>query len=613
MAPVPPKVDMDADARLDAAKTHLLESGVVDAFADKIAACLSALPAAGSVVQPDNATGLSSAVPYPIASDKRYLLLTIQKGIAFLAPQDVSEDASTSLELHIQYRDKRISSKPVLSAVEPNFSFQRLIELHVGSPLLSLLTPIQTTDVQSLLQCTDKLHLIAIRMHHPSGSVHFVGTAVVDIRESLCGGQIKKLVELKEIGEDVTVGVLEMSMECVPRSGVVLEHKFVSIEEVKFQTNQEQQKFDEMNRLFFMYAKQWWNDFLQIRSCHADRQVKLFAFNEHSQKMPVTNFVHPLRSRLLENSQQAVRFVSLLNSFAAEVWTGVHTTVTLSSCNAASRANLLTSLLRGFSLPAYTVLGHARGSGDPGAWVVLFRGSGTTPEIIDPSTGRRFRHDDPAVPVLRVGCAFCEDGFWANVGACDLPSGMCSDLADARYWKSFGRDAISAVKLPEFSNFPLAACTLLTLPSVDTEIDLEATIRNQVAVFRDSNDLRTAWDDDLSHLLSQCLRECEANKLLVAAGKVTGSSISDSGVSGIDFQLSIRRFIPEGHTFKGFPIHFNTTNSQKIFAALAQVKACRSLMLTRGDHVRFAVRVKIVGYAERCVACWVMLSTELEY
>ncbi|KAJ3344955.1 Centrosomal protein of 76 kDa [Entophlyctis luteolus] len=350
MAPVPPKVDMDADARLDAAKTHLLESGVVDAFADKIAACLSALPAAGSVVQPDNATGLSSAVPYPIASDKRYLLLTIQKGIAFLAPQDVSEvERDCFIEAEAQ------------SAGRVNFTGAA----HSISPLLSLLTPIQTTDVQSLLQCTDKLHLIAIRMHHPSGSVHFVGTAVVDIRESLCGGQIKKLVELKEIGEDVTVGVLEMSMECVPRSGVVLEHKFVSIEE----------------------------------GCRA------------------------------------------------EVWTGVHTTVTLSSCNAASRANLLTSLLRGFSLPAYTVLGHARGSGDPGAWVVLFRGSGTTPEIIDPATGRRFRHDDPAVPVLRVGCAFCEDGFWANVGACDLPSGMCSDLADARYWKSFGRDAISAVKL----------------------------------------------------------------------------------------------------------------------------------------------------------------------
>jgi hypothetical protein len=50
-----------------------------------------------------------------------------------------------------------------------------------------------------------------------------------------------------------------------------------------------------VQRLFYVYAKQWWNDYLQIRPSHADRLVKIFAEDEEGKKQIVTNFVSPIR------------------------------------------------------------------------------------------------------------------------------------------------------------------------------------------------------------------------------------------------------------------------------------------------------------------------------
>jgi len=39
----------------------------------------------------------------------------------------------------------------------------------------------------------------------------------------------------------------------------------------------ERQKIAEKERLFLVYAKQWWREYLQIRPTHNSRLVKIFA------------------------------------------------------------------------------------------------------------------------------------------------------------------------------------------------------------------------------------------------------------------------------------------------------------------------------------------------
>ncbi|ORY43157.1 hypothetical protein BCR33DRAFT_717893 [Rhizoclosmatium globosum] len=608
----------------DELRRRLEESGLIDKLSKKAASTSSLTgsgtpPAIGTTTATATTTTAPSANPLlsTLNKDKKYLLFSVQRGRAFLALSDVSEDPTTSLQIHLNYKQLRHSSTPVMSTVEPSLDFQRILQL-------------DSTDPQLLLQSSDKIHLVVTRLHHPSGSTSLIGTTLIDFRDVLCGRPVKKLVEIKESGEDVTLGILEVLLELVPRDSIT--GSPISSEEIAFQLKREQRQFDEINRLFYVHAKQWWNDYLQIRTCHAQRLVKIFAHDETGTKLPVTNFISPIRSRYIESPRHASRFVSLLGveklqgvgSSKTEVWAHPHTILTLSKSNLPSLSNLLTSLLIGFNLNAYTALGTTHNS-EVTAWVITVSTSGAV-EYIDPATGRRYGPTDET-PWRTVGCVFNDEGFWANVGVSDHVPGTNWDFGNGKYWKPLGRDAALSMKKSQ-QNFPLLpfiasthkvmdgfSMTDHTMPPITSlETDLELVLRNQIAIFRDDHDLLTVWDDDLAHLLGQCLSGCEMGKLYPkksgAGGGGVGGMVGSGaeGVNGAEFQEGVKRGIPEGHTFKGFPIHFNTLNPQKIFSAFAQAKACQNLMLTKGDKVRFGVRVKVIPYAEKCVACWVMVA-----
>lgn len=63
-----------------------------------------------------------------------------------------------------------------------------------------------------------------------------------------------------------------MQLELVPRVTDI-----VTDEVVAAQVAQEKASQAEKERLFLVYAKQWWKEFLQIRPTHKDRTVKIFA------------------------------------------------------------------------------------------------------------------------------------------------------------------------------------------------------------------------------------------------------------------------------------------------------------------------------------------------
>ena len=82
---------------------------------------------------------------------------------------------------------------------------------------------------------------------------------------------------------------------------------------ISAQIKLEHSRIAERERLFLVYAKQWWREFLQIRASHSNRLVKIFAQDECGTNRPVCSFVCPLRAgRLLDSPRQAARFVSLL-------------------------------------------------------------------------------------------------------------------------------------------------------------------------------------------------------------------------------------------------------------------------------------------------------------
>ena len=71
--------------------------------------------------------------------------------------------------------------------------------------------------------------------------------------------------------------------------------------------------------------------------------------------------------------------------------------------------------------------------------------------------------------------------------------------------------------------------------------------------------LSTNWDDDLSYLLSPALCAYETERCLGVGG-----------VGNEEFQEAVRNCVPDGHTFKGFPIQLPFRNPRKIFNACLQ-------------------------------------------
>ncbi len=67
--------------------------------------------------------------------------------------------------------------------------------------------------------------------------------------------------------------------------------------------------------------------------------------------------------------------------------------------------------------------------------------------------------------------------------------------------------------------------------------------------------ITTHWDSELSYLLSPALASYEFEHCM-------GISVGNE-----EFQHSIRRNVPDGHTFKGFPIQFMHRNARRAFSA----------------------------------------------
>ena len=95
-----------------------------------------------------------------------------------------------------------------------------------------------------------------------------------------------------------------------------------------------------------------------------------------------------------------------------------------------------------------------------------------------------------------------------------------------------------------------------------------------------------------------------------------------------EFQSSIRRFVPEGHTFKAFPFSAIHSNAAQLVEQCLLSPVGRDILATPGggDLARFGVRLMVKvrppprgriacvrvtveqSYAEDCLCIWLMVA-----
>ena len=193
-------------------------------------------------------------------------------------------------------------------ACEPDFGregFLFELDKHPASSSCRLISAADALSISELIQ------LSLTRTNH-RGEVELVGTSTLEWRRILCeeSGRFSLGLELSGVGPEakITPGILDIQVDLVPRLSDP-----VAMELLTAQLELERQRAAEQERLFLIYAKQWWKEYLSLRGDHANRLVKIFAPDETGISRPVCFYVQPLRAgRLLDSPRHAARLVSLV-------------------------------------------------------------------------------------------------------------------------------------------------------------------------------------------------------------------------------------------------------------------------------------------------------------
>ncbi|KAM7126879.1 centrosomal protein of 76 kDa isoform 3-T3 [Molossus nigricans] len=485
---------------------------------------------------------------------RRYLYLQVLSGKAFLEhlqePEPLPGQVCSTFTLCLHFRNQRFRSKPVPCACEPDFHDGFLLEVHRES----LGDGTRMADSTTMLSISDPVHMVLIKTDI-FGETTLVASYFLEWRSVLGSenGVTNLTAELMGVGTEskVSVGVLNIKLEMYPPLNQTLSQEVVST-----QLALEHQKTAEKERLFLVYAKQWWREYLQIRPSHNSRLVKIFAQGD---------------------------------------------------CE--DHANLLCSLLLGYGLEAFVCVG-TKAKGVPHAWVMTCGTDGTI-TFWESLTGHRYIHKStnldeppaaeqpkPLYPYRTIGCVFNHQMFLGNCQPSDSVETCVFDLNDESKWKPMSEEAIKSVCAPGATTSlpPFPPLCASTIDASVTSNEIEMQLRLLVSEHRKDLGLTTVWEDQLSYLLSPALASYEFERT---------TSIS---AGNEEFQDAIRRAVPDGHTFKGFPIHFVYRNARRAFATCLRSPFCEEIICCRGDQVRLAVRVRVFTYPESACAVWIMFA-----
>lgn len=417
---------------------------------------------------------------------RRYLYLQVQGGKAFLEhlqePEPLPGQVSSTFMLYLHFRNQRFRSKPVPCACEPDIKEGFLLEVHKdetgeGSRM---------ADGTAMLSICDPVHFVLIKTD-TSSETTLVSSHFLDWRKVLSStsGKTCIAVELMGVGSEckVPAGILTVSLELYPPLIETISPDIISTQQAL-----ERQRTAEKERLFLVYAKQWWREFLEIRPTHQSKMVKIFAQDENGVNRPVCSYVRILRAgRLLESPRQAARFVSLLAQEKAPVvgsgvakheqWCTLLAFLSQGKGDCEDHATLLCSLLLGFGLDAYVCVG-TKAKGAPHTWV-LTRGTDGSVTFWESLTAHRYLHQavDPDAPPLvqqpkpshpyrTVGCVFNHQSFFANCQPSDAVELCLFDLQNQSLWKAMSEEALKSVCSPG-SSTSLPPVPPLTAPSLD--------------------------------------------------------------------------------------------------------------------------------------------------
>lgn len=95
---------------------------------------------------------------------------------------------------------------------------------------------------------------------------------------------------------------------------------------------------------------------------------------------------------------------------------------------------------------------------------------------------------------------------------------------------------------------------------------MEDALKRLIEKRRAQDGVHTFWDDELAVIAQPALASYELDRVI---GITFGNE---------EFQTGVKRVVPSGYSFKGYPTCFNTTNPEAILATLLKAPAASDIV-----------------------------------
>jgi centrosomal protein CEP76 len=221
-----------------------------------------------------------------IDPSKRHLYLQILNGKAFLEYLTQTDDGEPNLlpghaqtqaayfSIYVSFRGQRFKTRAFSCSCEPKINEGFLLELHKDRPGTESTSSLMA-DSAALLSICDPIHLVMIKTD-VNQETHLVSSHFLEWRTLLAQLSNKQNLSIEMMGtgaeSKLPAGLLNVCMQLVPTLDEPLREDIIGA-----QLGLEHSKNTERERLFLVYAKQWWKEYLEIRDDHKNRLVKIFA------------------------------------------------------------------------------------------------------------------------------------------------------------------------------------------------------------------------------------------------------------------------------------------------------------------------------------------------
>ncbi|EQC25211.1 hypothetical protein SDRG_16909 [Saprolegnia diclina VS20] len=524
------------------------------------------------------------------------LQLRLLGGRAFVECVTNPESHRCGFRVEVAFLGHRFQSRVVDCVPEP--AFDETFHIPLPAP-----TPSSTLEVlskwEALCRLRDPVQFTLLKVSQATGAVEFVAAARVDWRRVMSCTHATAHFPLQLQGPlKIPIGLLDVRLDLLGfrKSTAVARDVAQLLQKELLTTNA-------VHTTFYQYAKQWWEEVTLLQSTKA-RAVRIFTEDETHRHRMVCTYIVPLQSRCIATPTEAARFVSLIPFVRAvaiggghrqDGWKSLPAFLAIGRGDCEEHALLLASLLLGFGLDAYVVMGALQQKDElvPHTWVLLKEKAGVV--LWEAVTGVRYPWHEPH-PYARIDCVFNDRAFFVsrqNIES-NLPlKAMHLDFHETKHWKSMESSLLQQLQ----RECPLG----LVPPSPEPDgAALEAAVQNQLADVRRGYGYTTQWTSTLSHYLRPALTSYELERTY--------------GIGNLEnnhFEMSIKRYVPEGSTFQGCPIFVSsapTLSSEMIVHKLLHDATAKALLQTHARPAQFGLAIRVYSYPERIVGAWVMLG-----